>query len=644
MAEINVQELNIKLKVDWDKKQVEVAGTGIKQLTEKIKESSEKTKSAQVSYKELSNAIGITGLKLGVVIKTMNFFVNTLKKGIQAAIENEVAMSKLSFRLKTLGEKDLEKTTKSLEEFTQQLAEASIFQQTEMTRGLETLIKYTGDVASAQKLLIISTKLATAEHKSLNEVVTELGTAIAMPEYGMRRLRREYGSLIGDAKNVTEALENISKNLSKTGEISLTSGQKFQKLSKIWKEDIVEKAGKFWLEALNWLAGGIIEVGKLIEKAFTDIFNRLGWFIDKTVGRFIRSLYMPLRMLDEYDRQADKIAAKEKQRTQESKKNLDDLEKKFKDVSVKIKKDEEKTAEERKKLEDKINQYLLKRRSETLEGTKELLDKEIQEFKKAGVSKTLIEKYYQERIKEIQKKQAEERQKVEEKIKDEIAKIKGETYQRAKELLEKELEEYRKLGIDKELLAQYEASKRLEIEKQMQEKLEKITLENFQKQWGWASDVINSITDSFKQGMVEMVDTGNITAESLEQIWERIKKSFINAITAMVAEYVAKMAVITAISGITGLPLRTIAGGMGWGGKGFFGLLGLQEGGIVNKPTVAVIGEKGPEAVIPLSKTQNFGQQINLNINAFDLRNISQQQIERFVKQIKYVLNKELRR
>jgi hypothetical protein len=644
MAEINVQELNIKLKVDWDKKQVEVAGTGVKQLTEKIKESGEKTKSAQVSYKELANAIGITGLTFGGVIKTIDFFVDTLRKGIQAAIENEVAMSKLSFRLKTLGEKDLEKTTESLEEFTKSLAEASIFQQTEMTQGLETLIKYTGDITSAQKLLIISTKLATIEHKSLNEVITELGTAIAMPEYGMRRLRREYGSLVGDAKNVTEALENISKNLSKTGEIALTSGQKLQKLSKIWKEDIVEKAGKFWLEALNWLVGGIIEVGKLIEKAFTDIFNRLGWFIDKTIGRVIRSFHMPLKMLDEYEKQADKIAAKERERTKESKKNLDELEKKFENVTVKIKKDEEKAAEERKKLEDKINQYLLKRRSETLEGTKELLDKEIQEFKKAGVNKALIEKYYQERIKEIQEKQIEERRKVEEKIKDEIAKIKGDTYQRAKELLEKELEEYRKLGIDKELLIQYEASKRLEIERQMQEELEKITQENFQKQWGWASDVINSITYSFKQGMVEMIDTGNITAESLEQIWERIKKSFINAITAMVAEYVAKMVVITAISGITGLPFRTIAGGMGWGGKGLFGLLGLQEGGIVNKPTVAVIGEKGPEAVIPLSKAQNFGQHINLNINAFDLRNISQQQIERFARQIKYVLNKELKR
>ena len=33
-----------------------------------------------------------------------------------------------------------------------------------------------------------------------------------------------------------------------------------------------------------------------------------------------------------------------------------------------------------------------------------------------------------------------------------------------------------------------------------------------------------------------------------------------------------------------------------------FGLLGLASGGVVTKPTIAMIGEAGPEAVIPLSR------------------------------------------
>jgi hypothetical protein len=48
-------------------------------------------------------------------------------------------------------------------------------------------------------------------------------------------------------------------------------------------------------------------------------------------------------------------------------------------------------------------------------------------------------------------------------------------------------------------------------------------------------------------------------------------------------------------------------------------------GGIVNRPTVAMIGEAGPEAVIPLNKTPGNGplpaglgggQTINLTVNA----------------------------
>jgi hypothetical protein len=43
----------------------------------------------------------------------------------------------------------------------------------------------------------------------------------------------------------------------------------------------------------------------------------------------------------------------------------------------------------------------------------------------------------------------------------------------------------------------------------------------------------------------------------------------------------------------------------------------LAEGGIVNKPTLALIGEAGPEAVVPLSgRNAPMGNTINLTVNA----------------------------
>jgi len=41
----------------------------------------------------------------------------------------------------------------------------------------------------------------------------------------------------------------------------------------------------------------------------------------------------------------------------------------------------------------------------------------------------------------------------------------------------------------------------------------------------------------------------------------------------------------------------------------------LAEGGIVTKPTLAMIGEAGTEAVIPLSKMGNMGGGINVVVN-----------------------------
>jgi hypothetical protein len=45
----------------------------------------------------------------------------------------------------------------------------------------------------------------------------------------------------------------------------------------------------------------------------------------------------------------------------------------------------------------------------------------------------------------------------------------------------------------------------------------------------------------------------------------------------------------------------------------------LAEGGITTGPTIAMIGEKGPEAVIPLDKLENMGgPTINITVTSAD--------------------------
>jgi SLT domain-containing protein len=60
----------------------------------------------------------------------------------------------------------------------------------------------------------------------------------------------------------------------------------------------------------------------------------------------------------------------------------------------------------------------------------------------------------------------------------------------------------------------------------------------------------------------------------------------------------------------------------GLGGKGFNvpSIPMLAEGGIVTSATVAMIGERGPEAVIPLDRMGQMGggTTVNINVNGGD--------------------------
>ena len=62
----------------------------------------------------------------------------------------------------------------------------------------------------------------------------------------------------------------------------------------------------------------------------------------------------------------------------------------------------------------------------------------------------------------------------------------------------------------------------------------------------------------------------------------------------------------------------SIVGGATSKAKGILGAIvpGMAKGGIVTKPTLAVVGEAGPEAVIPLNRAGAVGGSvININVN-----------------------------
>jgi hypothetical protein len=104
-----------------------------------------------------------------------------------------------------------------------------------------------------------------------------------------------------------------------------------------------------------------------------------------------------------------------------------------------------------------------------------------------------------------------------------------------------------------------------------------------------------------------------VVSKAAEFLGNAFKQYIINPLKAAL-DLVGK--VIGALGKIPGV--SSIAGAVG----GLVGKLpGLADGGIVTGPTLAVVGEAGPEAVIPLSKMNQMGNvTININANVADER------------------------
>ena len=73
-----------------------------------------------------------------------------------------------------------------------------------------------------------------------------------------------------------------------------------------------------------------------------------------------------------------------------------------------------------------------------------------------------------------------------------------------------------------------------------------------------------------------------------------------------------------------------------------FKIPAMAEGGIVNSPTLALIGEAGPEAVVPLGKGGGMGNTFNINIDVSGMTDRSDKRA--FAMQISDEIQKEMRR
>ena len=168
------------------------------------------------------------------------------------------------------------------------------------------------------------------------------------------------------------------------------------------------------------------------------------------------------------------------------------------------------------------------------------------------------------------------------------------------------------------------------------------------------SSTMTSIQSAFAQFFLAVLSGQKSLGEALVDLWNALKIAILRVIAEMLAQWVAKQ-LAAAIAGIWASLFKTY-GILWWMFVGLAvaaiaaatGLIKLAEGGIVKKPTIALVGEEGPEAVIPLNRfalaTAGPSRQITLNVTFSGPLLGNEMDALKFARRIMAVMRREERR
>lgn len=102
------------------------------------------------------------------------------------------------------------------------------------------------------------------------------------------------------------------------------------------------------------------------------------------------------------------------------------------------------------------------------------------------------------------------------------------------------------------------------------------------------------------------IDTAQKMVDGIQLQLDKLTPKLMEKMDAIAAKMKRTVDIEVRVTETVSRIVSTIAAG---------GIPKMAEGGIVNRPTLALIGESGPEAVVPLSKMNAGGGDVNININ-----------------------------
>lgn len=179
----------------------------------------------------------------------------------KAAAADQAAQAQLARQLQaTTGATD--KQIKANEDFVSSLSMAAAVADDELRPALASLVRGTGDLASAQDALKTVLDVSAATGKSVQEVADAVSKAYGGNTKAIKALSPELFNLIKDGASVDEVMQSLAKTFGGSASVAANSAQgQFKRLS-IAMDEAKEAIGAAVLPLVNALLPALISFGK----------------------------------------------------------------------------------------------------------------------------------------------------------------------------------------------------------------------------------------------------------------------------------------------------------------------------------------------------------------------------------------------
>jgi hypothetical protein len=246
MAE-ETQILNIKVKINRDTNQLEIINTDLNKLGQSVDKVSEKTKIQNIStqaseggFRRLGNALGLDLTAMASTTGAAILMAKVLRDSVEATEQEDTRQRVLASTLKGLG-LNYDKLKDSIEGQLAVMDKNTKFTRSDTLEAFNKTLRITGDVNSAYKLLKITMDTSVATGKSFTDTLDTFNSALKNPQRGVNILAGEFGKLGVQGKTAAEMITNLGKTYAGASGSTQTLGTMTKGLSDayaLWTQTI----------------------------------------------------------------------------------------------------------------------------------------------------------------------------------------------------------------------------------------------------------------------------------------------------------------------------------------------------------------------------------------------------------------------